>query len=106
MQFKCDGCGETTDVDQYGAGDGCGVSNDGGPPEGWRTIYTVIEEHDGDNGISTSTGEVLHSCAKCNAQMTLDEHHDAERAARETAMRVWRNGAGIVPPVQTGESDG
>lgn len=86
MQFRCDCCGAVTDISQEGAADGASVSNDGGPPEGWRTIFTVIEEYGEDDLITQSAGEVLHSCADCNAHMDVDEHHEAELESRRVAM--------------------
>jgi len=88
MSFKCDACGKVADVPQFGAADGASVSNDGSVPKNWRTIFTVIESHDGKGGMSTTTSELLHSCDDCNANMTEDEHADAEFESRKFAMRV------------------
>lgn len=88
MQFKCNCCGKVEDIDQWGAGDGASVSNSGDPPDRWRTIFTVIEEHDGKGGTSTSTGEVLHSCDDCNAYMTVEEHLEAEFEGRKLKMET------------------
>jgi hypothetical protein len=82
MQFKCDFCGEAADVKQWGAGDGASVSNDGSPPKGWRTIYTTIEQHDGDAGIETSTSELVHSCPKCHEGLSVKRHLIADVRAR------------------------
>lgn len=87
MQFKCDSCGAVVDVPNIGATDGGSVSDDASPPDGFRTIYTVIEEHDGSGLITTSGGEVLHSCAECNARMTVEEHHEAELEWRKRGMQ-------------------
>lgn len=86
MYFKCDCCGSHTPVDQWGAESEACVSNDGSPPNGFRTIYTVIEEHDGQGGTVTITSELAHSCAECNANMSMQEHIEAEFLGRKRAM--------------------
>lgn len=87
MQFKCNSCGESTDVPQTGADGGAGCVEPSSPPKGWRTIWTVIEQAtSGDGGATSSTGDVLHSCPDCNAQMSVDEHHEAEFEARKQRM--------------------
>ncbi len=75
MQFKCDCCGQVAAVPPNA------------PPKGWRVISTRIEEHDGGGRYRTNVSEVLHSCADCNTQMSLDEHLEAEYETRKNHMR-------------------
>jgi hypothetical protein len=86
MKFECNSCGQIADVPQTGPADSASCTEPSQPPAGWREIFTTINEHDEDGNIQTSAGEVLHSCADCNAQMSVDEHHEAEFEGRKRGM--------------------
>ncbi len=74
VQFTCDCCGDRAaapDLEEE-------IIQ---PPEGWRSIRTVIDERAG-SGERTTEGEKAHTCAECNAHMDVDEHLEAEHAQR------------------------
>lgn len=88
MAYKCDCCGQVAAIHQRGPSDSASCIEPSDPPNGWRAIYTMIEEHDGEGGVTRSAGEVLYSCFDCNAQMTVDEHHEAEHDNRLVRMSM------------------
>lgn len=91
MQYKCDCCGAVAEIHQLGP-EPAGCIEPTEPRGGWRAIYTVIEEYDDEGAITPTPGPVLYSCPDCNAQMTVDEHHEAELYNRNKAM--WQPGPG------------
>ena len=86
MQFKCNSCGQVTDVPQRGAEGSTDCVGPDEPPDGWRTIWTMIQVSDGQGGMETSAGEVLHSCDECSRNLDVDEHHEAEFETRKQRM--------------------
>ena len=87
MQFRCNSCGGIAEVPQDGADGNAGAVEPSSPPNGWRTIWTVIEEATNGRGeASTSVGWVSHSCPDCNVHMSVSEHHEAEFRARRDKM--------------------
>lgn len=80
-QVKCDACGKVEDTPESRD-----LSTGAVPPKGWRSISTTIVEHGGDGVMLTSEGNELLSCDDCNAQMSVDEHHEAEFLQRQNTM--------------------
>lgn len=84
-QVKCDACGKVQDTP-----DSRDLSTGAVPPKGWRSISTTITEHDGKGTMETSEGDELLSCDDCNAQMSVDEHHEAELLWRQKTMAAQK----------------
>lgn len=89
MAFKCDTCGRSTEVPQMGPEDDASCIAPDGPPKGWRSIWTQIEEYEDDEGGATrSTSQVSHACAECSAGMAVEEHLEAEHRSRRHVMEI------------------
>ena len=81
VEFICDCCGASAHVEDA-------VDEVISPPKGWRKRHTVIVEYVSSGGnFNEYDSEHAHSCADCNEHMTIDEHIEAEAAARLVSMR-------------------
>ena len=83
INFKCDCCGREVEYTEYG--DDGEVPH---PPNGWRRIYTHIDEFNEKGSFSEDTSECAHSCDDCNQHMPVEEHLEAEATSRKASMRT------------------